>query len=52
MKKKESKILKNLILEKNYIMLNKNLELNFNSLHEKIHLLLQEIKRVRKNFNK
>ena len=50
MKKKELKILKNLLLEKNYIMLNKNLELNFNSTNEKIHLLLQGITKIKKEF--
>ena len=48
MKKKELKILKNLLLEKNYIMLNKNLKLN--STNEKIYLLLQEITKIKKEF--
>ena len=50
MKKKELKILKNLLLEKNNIMLNKNIESNFNSTNEKIHLLLQEITKKKKEF--
>ena len=48
MKKKELKILKNLLLEKNYIMLNKNLKLN--STNEKIHLLIQGITKSKKEF--